>query len=119
MLDTLNIYAPSSQLHGGVSAVAGGQVPEPGLPESWIILALLLFSCIVFRYIRRFFELSIPEMVHFHIAEKHFKENSLLIAYIRRWLFLLSAAVISFFLLSLARYESAGTVEAPHPPYST
>ena len=44
-------------------------------------------------------------MLHFHIAEKHFKENSLLIAYIRQLLFLLSGAVISLFVLTLLRYE--------------
>ncbi len=105
MLDTLNIYDSSSQLHGGVSTVTGGSLLEAGLPEGWIALALVLFSCLMFRYIRRFFELSVPEMVHFHIAEKHFKENSRLIAYIRRLLFLLSAAVSALFLLTLLRYE--------------
>jgi len=85
-----------------------------GRPEGWIALGLLLLFCMAFRYIMRFFELALPEMIHFHIAQKHFKENSVLIAHIRQLLFMLGAVVISFFALAIIN-RTIGGIEGLNP----
>ncbi len=103
MSQQLNIYSPESQLHSSnIDAIV--QLPQHA--ESWIILSLLFLFFLSFRYIRHFMQIALPEMIHFHIAQKHFEESSVLIAYIRQFLFLLSMALASFFFFVIIKYET-------------
>jgi hypothetical protein len=72
--------------------------------EGWIGLGLLLLFFLSFRFIRQFLALSFPGLIHFHVAQKQFEENSLLIVNIRRILTLFSQVCVSFFLFLIIRY---------------
>jgi hypothetical protein len=72
--------------------------------EGWIGLGLLILFFLNFRFIRQFLSLSFPGLIHFHVAQKQFEENSILIANIRRLLLIFSQICISFFLFLTIRY---------------
>jgi hypothetical protein len=79
------------------------RMPFTGL-EGWIGLALLVLFFLSFRSIRQFLSLSFPGLIHFHVAQKQFEENSVLIANIRRLLLLFGLVCVSFFLFLAVRY---------------
>jgi hypothetical protein len=75
--------------------------------EGWIGLGLLVLFFLCFRCIRQFLSLSFQGLVHFHVAQKQFEENSILILNIRRFLLLFSQVSISFFMFLIIRYYGA------------
>ncbi|MDR3183910.1 MAG: DUF4271 domain-containing protein [Prevotellaceae bacterium] len=75
--------------------------------EGWIGLGLLVLFFLSFRFIRQFLALSFSGLIHFHVAQKQFEENSLLIVNIRRMLLLFSQVCVSFFLFLVIRYYGA------------
>ncbi|MDR0737897.1 MAG: DUF4271 domain-containing protein [Prevotellaceae bacterium] len=72
--------------------------------EGWIGLGLLVLFFLNFRFIKQFLLLSFPGLIHFHVAQKQFEENSVVIANIRRMLLIFSQICISFFLFLTIRY---------------
>lgn len=58
-------------------------------------MGLVVAFFIGFRYVRRFFQLILPSLLHFHIAQKSFEENSLLAVQLRRLMLLFSCAAMS------------------------
>jgi hypothetical protein len=99
------IYGGDSQLHTSTT----GNVDELRVVhinvEGWIGLGLLVLFFLSSHYIRRFFRVSALGLLYFHVAQKQFKENSLLIAYVRRILLIFSMTSISFFILLIVRYH--------------
>jgi hypothetical protein len=75
--------------------------------EGWIGLGLLVLFFLSFRFIKQFLALSFSGLLHFHVAQKQFEENSLLIVNIRRVLLLFSQVCVSFFLFLIIRYYEA------------
>ncbi|MDR3180963.1 MAG: DUF4271 domain-containing protein [Prevotellaceae bacterium] len=75
--------------------------------EGWIGLGLLILFFLNFRFIKHFLLLSFPGLIHFHVAQKQFEENSVLIANIRRFLLIFSQVCLSFFLFLAIRYYDA------------
>jgi hypothetical protein len=75
--------------------------------EGWIGLGLLVLFFLCFRCIRQFLSLSFLGLIHFHVAQKQFVENSVLILNIRRLLLLFTQVCISFFLFLVIRYYDA------------
>jgi hypothetical protein len=75
--------------------------------EGWIGLGLLVLFFLCFRGIRQFLALSFPGLMRFHVAQKQFEENSMLILNTRRLLLLLSLVCISFFLFLIIRHYDA------------
>jgi hypothetical protein len=73
--------------------------------EGWIGLGLLVLFLLSFRSIRQFLQLSFAGLIHFHIAQKQFGENSILITNIRRMLLLFTQASLSFFLFLVIRHR--------------
>ena len=72
--------------------------------EGWIGLGLLILFLLNFRFIKQFLLLSFSGLIHFHVAQKQFEENSVLIANIRRLLLIFSLTCISFFLFLIIRH---------------
>jgi hypothetical protein len=75
--------------------------------EGWIGLGLLVLFFLNFRFIKQFLLLSFSGLIHFHVAQKQFEENSALIANMRRVLLVFSQMCIAFFLFLLIRYYGA------------
>ena len=72
--------------------------------EGWIGLGLLVLFFLCFRSIKQFLRFSFPGLIHFHVAQKQFEENSVLLANIRRVLLIFSQICLSFFLFLIIRY---------------
>jgi hypothetical protein len=79
--------------------------------EGWIGLGLLVLFFLSFRSIRQFLLLSFSGLIHFHIAQKQFEENSVLITNIRRLLLFFTQASLSFFLFLVIQYYG---IASPH-----
>ncbi|MDR2448914.1 MAG: DUF4271 domain-containing protein [Prevotellaceae bacterium] len=75
--------------------------------EGWIGLGLLVLFFLIFRFIKQFLLLSFPGLIHFHLAQKQFEENSAVAANIRRLLLIFSQICISFFLFLTIRHYDA------------
>ena len=75
--------------------------------EGWLGLGLLMLFFLIFSSIRKFLAVSFSGLIHFHVAQKQFEENSLLIVNIRRVLLIFSQVCLSFFLFLIIRYYDA------------
>jgi hypothetical protein len=75
--------------------------------EGWIGLGSLVLFFLCFRGVRQFLWVSFPGLMQFHVAQKQFEENSLLLLSTRRLLLLFSQVSISFFLFLTIRYYDA------------
>jgi hypothetical protein len=78
--------------------------------EGWIGLGLLILFLLSGRSIRKFLLLSFSGLIHLHVAQKQFEENSELLANTRHLLLIFSQMSLSFFLFLTVRYYDV----APH-----
>jgi hypothetical protein len=79
--------------------------------EGWVGLGLLVLFFLSFRAIRQFLLLSFSGLIHFHVAQKQFEENSVLITNIRRLLLFFTQASLSFFLFLVIQHYG---IAPPH-----
>jgi hypothetical protein len=103
-MSTETLYGHHAALHTTAESAVNELRISINMPEGWIELCLLILFLLSFHYIRWFLNTSLPGLIHFHVAQKQFEENMLIVAHTRYVSLLLSLASVAFFIFLLIRY---------------